>query len=152
MGNFLTIYNKIKGYPFGKYIFNKGIGFRSPFFGKIRPHVIDLKPAFCVAEMKDRHGIRNHIGTVNAGAMCSLAELTAGMAVDAAMPENLRWLPKAMSVLYLKKGRGTLTAKCEFDPGLLVQGDVIIPLDIRDKENDKVFTAEITFYISQKNK
>jgi acyl-coenzyme A thioesterase PaaI-like protein len=152
MGSFLTIYNKVSRYPFGRVIFNKGIGLKSPFFGKIRPHVIDLKPAFSVVEIKDRRGIRNHIGTVNAGAMCSLAELTAGMAVDAAIPVNLRWLPKAMSVSYLKKGRGTLTAECEFDPVALEPGDVTLPLEIKDRENDIVFTAEVTFYISQKNK
>jgi len=66
---------KVKSYPFGKFIFNKGIGFVSPFFGKLKPDVIDLKPAFCIVEMKDRRGLRNHIGTINAGAMCSLAEL-----------------------------------------------------------------------------
>ena len=142
----------MRRYPLGRFLFNKGIGLKSPFFGKIRPHVIDLKPAYCVVEMKDRRGIRNHIGTVNAGAMCSLAELTAGMSVDAAIPESLRWLPKAMSVSYLKKGRGTLTAKCEFDPVALEPGDVTLPLEIKDRENDIVFTAEVTFYISQKNK
>lgn len=50
----------------------------------------------------------------------------------------------------MKKGKGTLRAKCEFDPGLLQKGDVVIPLEIRDIENDNVLTAEITFYISEK--
>jgi acyl-coenzyme A thioesterase PaaI-like protein len=150
MGNFLSTYKKVTSYPFGKFIFNKGIGFVSPFFRKLRPNVIDLRPAFCIVEMKDRHGLRNHMGTINAGAMCSLAELTAGMAVDAAIPAHLRWLPKGMSVSYLKKAKGTLSAKCEFDTGLLQQGDVVIPLEIKDTENDNVFSAEIIFYISEK--
>ena len=151
MANFLSSYQKVTKYPFGKFFFNKGIGFVSPFFGKLKPHVIDLKPAFCVVEIQDRHGLRNHIGTINAGAMCSLAELTAGMAVDAAIPSRFRWLPKGMSVSYVKKAKGTLRAQCEFDSKLLKQGDVVIPLKIRDKENDTVFTANITFYISEKN-
>jgi len=37
MGNFLSTYQKTTKYPFGKFIFNKGIGFVSPFFGKLRP-------------------------------------------------------------------------------------------------------------------
>jgi acyl-coenzyme A thioesterase PaaI-like protein len=148
--NLLDTYKKVTNYPFGRFFFNKGIGFVSPFFGKLKPNVVDLKPAFCVVEMKDRRGVRNHIGTINAGAMCSLAELTAGMAVDAGIPSHLRWLPKAMSVSYLKKAKGTLRAKCEFDLGLLQKGDVAIPLEINDTENDKVFTAQITFHISEK--
>jgi acyl-coenzyme A thioesterase PaaI-like protein len=150
MGNFLSTYQKVTKYPCGKFIFNKGIGFVSPFFGKLKPNVIDLKPAFCIVAMKDRHGLRNHIGTVNAGAMCSLAELTAGMAVDAAIPARLRWLPKGMSASYVKKAKGTLRAQCEFDSKLLKQGDVVIPLEIRDTENDIVFRAKIAFYISEK--
>ncbi len=152
MGSFLNVYKKVASYPFGKLIFNKGIGFVSPFFGKLKPNVIDLKAAFCIVEMKDRRGLRNHIGTINAGAMCSLAELTAGMAVDAAIPSSLRWLPKGMSVSYLKKAKGTLRAKCEFNPALLKPGDVAIPLEIRNLANDTICSAEINFYISEKIK
>lgn len=47
--------------------------------------------------MKDRWRIRNHIGSVNAGTMCTLAELTGGMAVDASIPASLRWIPKDMT-------------------------------------------------------
>lgn len=82
--------------------------------------------------------------------MCTLAELSAGLAIDSAIPKHLRWLPKGMSVSYLKKGKGTLSAKCQFDPGVLQKGDVVIPLEIKDTENDNVLRAEITFYISEK--
>lgn len=150
MGVIFDNYRKITKYPFGHFIFNKGIGWTAPFFGKIKPNVIELEPARCVVEMKDRRGIRNHIGTVNAGALCSLAELTAGMAVDAAIPGHLRWLPKAMTVSYLEKGKGTLKGKCEFDPELLQKGDVVIPMEIINKSNHTVFKADITFYISGK--
>ena len=136
--------------PFGRQLFNIAVGFQAPFFGKIRPNILELVPALCIVEMKDRRGIRNHIGTINAGAMCTLAELTGGMAVDSAIPKHLRWLPKGMSVSYLKKGKGKLQATCQFEPSNLQKGDVTIPVEIKDVNNDNVFTAEIVFYISDK--
>jgi hypothetical protein len=82
--------------------------------------------------------------------MCTLAELSGGLALDAAIPRDLRWLPRGMTVKYLKKARGTLIARCEFDPQIIHEGDIVIPLAVRNPENEVVFTAEIIFYISKK--
>ena len=82
--------------------------------------------------------------------MCTLAELAGGLALDAAIPRDLRWLPRGMTVEYLKKAHGTLTARCVFDPEIIREGDIVIPLDVRDPQNEIVFTANITFYISKK--
>jgi len=150
MANFLATYEKITKLPFGHMLFNKGIGFTAPFFGKIRPNIIELKPTLCIAEMKDRRGLRNHIGTVNAGAMCTLAELVAGLALDAAMPAHLRWIPKKMTVAYLAKGKGTLQAICIFDEHLVRVGDVPVPVSIKNSQRETIFTAEITFHLSEK--
>lgn len=150
MASFLETYNKLTNLPFGNYLFNKGVGMVAPFFGKIHPNVIVLKSSLCVVRMKDRRGIRNHIGTVNAGAMCTLAELTAGMALDATIPTHLRWIPKKMVVEYLAKGKGTLEAVCDFDEHLIQEGDIVLPVKIKNTKNKEVITAKITFYISSK--
>lgn len=150
MANFLKIYKKLTRLPFGRYLFNKGVGFVAPFFGKIRPDIIELKPSLCIIKMKDRWGIRNHIGTVNAGAMCTLAELTGGMAVDATIPKHLRWIPIKMTVEYLRKGKGTLEATCSFDAALVQEGDVVLPVIIKNTADKDVLRAEITFHISKK--
>lgn len=152
MASFLDSYRQFTKFPGGKYLFNKAIGFRAPFFARIHPNILELKRALSVVEMKDRHSIRNHIGSVNAGAMCTLAELSGGLALDAAIPRDLRWLPSGMTVKYLKKASGTLVARCEFDPKIIHEGDIDIPLEVRDPQNEVVFTAEITFYISKKRK
>jgi len=146
----LKIYKKSIGFPLGRQFFNFAIGFRAPFFGKIKPNIVEMKPGLCVVKMNDRRSVRNHIGTINAGAMCTLTELTAGLAVDSAIPKNLRWLPRGMSVAYLKKGKGVLTATCQIDKNKIKTGDVLIPLEIKDNKNDTVLTAEITFYISER--
>ena len=150
MASFLEIYRKVTKLPFGNYLFDMGVGFVAPFFGKIHPNVMELKPSLCVVKMKDRWGIRNHIGTINAGAMCTLAELTAGMAVDATIPNHLRWIPIKMTVEYRKKGKGTLEAICSFDENLIQAGDIVLPVAVNNFEGELVFNAEITFRISNK--
>ena len=150
MAGFLALYNKVTNLPGGRFLFNHGIGFSAPFFGTIRPNVIELQPARCTVEMQDRRRVRNHIKTVNAGAMCTLIELCAGLAVDATVPAGLRWLPRGMTVAYLKKGKGTLTAVCQFDESVIQPGDIVIPVTITNTNGEDVCTAEVTFYISHR--
>ena len=90
------------------------------------------------------------MGTVNAGAMCTIAELTAGMALDATISKKLRWIPKKMTVAYLAKGKGTLEASCSFDETIIHEGDIVLPVLLKNTANITVFTADITFYISAK--
>ena len=59
-------------------------------------------------DLRDRRAVHNHIGTVHAIALCNLAELCAGLMTDASLPRGMRWIPKGMSVRYLKKAHGTL--------------------------------------------
>ena len=150
MSSILESYNKISKLPAGKYIFSKIVGFSAPFFGKIKPRVIELRPSYCEVQIKDRWGIRNHIGTINAGALCSLAEMTGGMALDSVVPSSLRWIPKSMTVQYIKKATGLTSAISQFDAEIVKEGDVIIPVVVSNQKGETVFTADITFYVSAK--
>lgn len=150
MTNSLETYNKFKRFPGGSYLFNKAVGIAAPFFSTIKPNIVELSEEKCVVRMKDRRAIRNHMGTVNAGAMCTIAELTAGMALDATISKRLRWIPKKMAVLYLAKGQGTLDARCEFDRNIIHEGDIVLPVRLINTDNITVFTADVTFYISKK--
>jgi acyl-coenzyme A thioesterase PaaI-like protein len=150
MNKTLNLYKQISKFPLGKHIFSKGLTFRAPFFSTIHPLVSDLGFGFCTVEIKDRRSVRNHLGTINAGAMCTLSELTGGLAVEASIPSNLRWLPKEMTVNYTKKAKGKLIGLCSFDPNILVPGDIKMPIDIKDESGDTVLRATILFYISER--
>lgn len=150
MSSILESYNKISKLPAGKYIFSKIVGFSAPFFGKIKPRVIELRPSYCEVQIKDRWGVRNHIGTINAGALCSLAEMTGGMALDSVVPSSLRWIPKSMTVQYIKKATGLTSAISQFDAAIVEEGDVVIPVVVSNQKGETVFTADITFYVSAK--
>jgi acyl-coenzyme A thioesterase PaaI-like protein len=150
MNKTLNLYKQISRYPLGNYIFSKGLTFRAPYFSTIHPLVTDLSSGLCKVEIKDHRSVRNHLGTINAGAMCTLSELTGGLAVEASIPSNLRWLPKEMTVNYTKKARGKLIGLCSFDPNTLVPGDIKMPIDIKDESGDTVLKATILFYISER--
>jgi acyl-coenzyme A thioesterase PaaI-like protein len=150
MNKTLNLFKQMSKFPLGNHIFTKGLTFRAPYFSTIHPLVTDLSSGLCKVEIKDRRSIRNHIGTINAGAMCTLSELTGGLAVEASIPSNLRWLPKEMTVNYTKKAKGKLIGFCSFDPNILVPGDIKMPIDIKDESGDTVLKATILFYISER--
>lgn len=143
-------YQKYTKLPLGNWMFNKVIGFSAPFFGKLKPNVTQYSAGHCEVRIKDRWGIRNHIGTINAGALCSVAELTGGLALDSVVAKNLRWLPKGMTVSYIKKAVGPQTCICKIGDAVTESGEVNVPLVVVDSDNDTVFSADINFYISHK--
>ena len=152
MPTILERYQSMSHYPGGKFLFAKLVGLSAPFFSKIHPIFIELKPAYCETQIKDRRSIRNHLGTINAGALCSMAEMTGGLALDTVVPKTLRWIPRNMSVEYVAKASGTITAISQFDANIVAPGDVDIPIVISNVNGETVFTAKITFYLSEKPK
>ncbi len=150
MSGILSLYERFTGFPLGKILFSKGLSFRAPYFSTIHPRVTHLRSGYCQVEIKDRRSIRNHLGSIHAGALCTLSELTGGLAVEATLPFSLRWIPKEMTVQYIKKARGKLVGKCSIDPSVLVPGDVKVPLEIEDGAGDIVLNAAIVFYISER--
>jgi len=148
--NTLSLYERLSKLPFGQYLFSKALAFRAPYFSSIKPRITALRPGYCRVEINDRRAIRNHIGSINAGAMCTLSELTGGLAVESSIPSTLRWIPKEMTVKYTKKATGKLTGICAFDVGILKAGNIYIPLEIQDELNNTVLKTEILFYISER--
>jgi len=148
--NTLNLYKQLSKFPMGKLIFSKALAFRAPYFSSIKALITDLGPGYCRVEMKERRSIRNHIGSINAGAMCTLSELTGGLAMEASIPDHLRWIPMEMTVKYTKKATGKLTGICAFDLEILKAGNITIPFEIQDETGEIVLKTEIVFYISER--
>ena len=110
----------------------------------------ELEPGRCVVRIRDRHRVRNHIGTVHAIALCNAAELAGGLATDAAMASAQRWIPKGMSVRYLKKAKGTLlaTAHVQVPSADAPAQETHALVQVRDAANELVFDAAITMWVS----
>ena len=150
MSSTLNLFTRLAKFPLGTVLFSRAVAFRAPYFATIHPHITDLRPGFCRVRIKDRRSVRNHLGSIHAGALCTLSELVGGLAVEATLPANLRWSPREMRVQYAKKARGNLVGECSVDPSVLVPGDAEVHLKIMDKMGDTVLNAVIVFYISER--
>jgi acyl-coenzyme A thioesterase PaaI-like protein len=149
----LSLYRRLQRWPAGSWLFSRAVCFKAPYFSSIAPLVTVLEPNRCEARIADRRRVHNHIGTVHAIALCNLAELTAGLMTDASLPPSMRWIPKGMTVQYLKKAAGTLHAVAtpaaplrDASEGYAMQVDVTV----RDAGSETVFTAQVEMWVSPK--
>ncbi len=150
--NALTLWNKCHGKPLGKWFFTKSICWKAPYFGSIQPLFEVLEVGRAVVSMRKRRAVQNHIGTVHAIAMCNLAELAAGVMMEVSVPATMRWLPKGMTVRYLKKA--TTAIRCETICAEISHGsarDLVVTAVLHDTNNAVVCEAEITMYLSPKS-
>lgn len=153
MNSILKIYQTCLRFPLGKSIFSKLICFKAPYFGSIRPLFIELRPGYCEVLLKKRRCVTNHIGSVHAIAMCNVSELAAGTMLEASISSNMRWIPKAMSVSYLRIAKTDVKAVCEIDADNLVNpGELPIKVNVADTRNKLVFQAVITMHLSPRKK
>jgi acyl-coenzyme A thioesterase PaaI-like protein len=151
--NILETYAKLSKIPFGKSLFSWITCRQAPYFSSIGPLIEELSETHCVVLMKKRKSVLNHIGTMHAIAMCNACELAMGVTMQAGLPQHLRWIPKGMTVSYLKKGETDLRAVCEIPQMRSIQaGDNPIPVTVYDLNKNIIMTASINIYISEKPK
>lgn len=149
MSQALKLWTTLKDKPMGKWLFARAICWKAPYFSSIAPRFEELKPGYARVSLKKRRAVENHIGTVHAIAACNLAELGAGTMMEASLPSSMRWLPKGMSVRYLKKCNTDLTAVCttdDFHEG--AARDVVVSVDMKDAHGAVVVHADINMYVS----
>ena len=151
----LSLYRRITRWPAGHWLFSRAVCLKAPYFASISPRIETLEPNRCVATIRHRRKITNHLGTVHAIALCNLAELTAGLMTDASLPASMRWIPKGMSVEYVKKAVGTMCATA-----LPVQRIVEaqegyewpVEVTVTDPADQIVFRARISMWLSPRAK
>jgi acyl-coenzyme A thioesterase PaaI-like protein len=149
----LQLYKSITRKPFGHWLFSRLICFKAPYFGSIKPRMIMLEPGRAEASIAHRRSVTNHLGTVHAIALCNLAEFIAGLMTDVSIPASMRWIPKGMTVEYLKKAVGTQhgVATPEFPPREAAEGyELPVNVVVTDPQGEAVFKARISMWVSPK--
>ena len=151
--NALAAWEKMQGKPLGKALFSRLVCFKAPYFGTISPRFEEFRPHYVRVSMKKRRGVTNHIGTVHAIAMCNLAELAAGTMTEISIPPGMRWLPKGMTVEYLKKSTGGVRAEATLPEVAEGPGrDVPALVEIKDDAGELVCRATITMWVTPRKK
>jgi len=146
----LALFRRFGGSAPGRWLVSRAVCWRAPYFASIAPRIERLEPGRCVVRMRDRRAVRNHLGTVHAIALCNMAELAGGLATDATIPASMRWIPKGMSVRYLAKARGPMTATA-IVPSVADAGraqELQAHVEVRDAADAAVFAADITMWVS----
>lgn len=146
----LSAWRRCADLPFGRSLFTRVVQWQAPYFRSIPARFEQLEPGFARLQLRDRWRVHNHLGTVHAIALCNAAELAGGTLAEATTPTTHRWIPKAMSVEYLAKAKGTLAVEARMAlPASLEQAQGVPTLvSIRDAGGTEVFRARIEMWIS----
>lgn len=146
-----TTFARMSRWPLGRWLFARVVCWRAPYFATIAPRFEALQPDRCEVAIRDRRRVHNHLGTVHAIALCNLAELAGGMMMEAGTPRGMRWIPKGMTVEYLKKAKGTMRAVATPAAAIEVRDagyEVPVEVEIRDPQDAPVFRARIGMWVS----
>lgn len=144
------LFARARRYPFGSRLFSYAVCRRAPYFASISPLFRELRSGHAEVAIRNRRKVHNHLGTVNAIAMCAMCELAAGTMLESSLPRGLRWIPRGMTVRYLKKAATDLTAVAELSAPIDANfsGDIVVPVRVRDCHGETVMEADITMYVS----
>jgi len=152
--NVLTLYRRISRWPAGRWLFSRLVCWKAPYFASIAPRIESLEPGRGIATLAHRRRVTNHLGTVHAIALCNLAEFVGGLACDVSIPPSMRWIPKGMTVAYLRKavGRMRAIATPAFPPHEAEAGyELPFEVVVEDPAGDVVFRATIAMWVSPKS-
>lgn len=148
----LGIWQRLANKPGGKWAFSRALCLKAPYFASIHPRFETLRPGYCEIRVAKRRSVLNHLGTVHAIAMCNMAELAGGTMTEVTVPTTHRWIPKGMTVEYLKKATTDLVAIAvpETTPDWSGAGEYKVKVVVRDLHDEPVFQALITMWVSPK--
>jgi len=146
----LDIWRRLASKPGGKWLFSRLVCFKAPYFATIRPRFERLEPGRCVVRIRKRRAVLNHIGSVHAIAMCNMAELSGGTMTDVTVLPAHRWIPKEMTVHYLRKATTDLVAVATPDPAedWSSPGERTVNVVVSDRHQEPVFKASIVMWVS----
>ncbi|HEY4773176.1 MAG TPA: hotdog fold domain-containing protein [Steroidobacteraceae bacterium] len=149
VGPTLKAWQKHSASPLGRWFFARMVCRRAPYFATIRPRFVELRTGLCKVAMQRHRRVENHLGSIHALALGNLCELAAGMVTEVTTPPGTRWVPRGMTIEYLRKAENTVCATARLDKSdWSAPGNVAVPVSVADQNGNEVVRAVITLHIA----
>ena len=150
----LSAWRRLGGNPFGRFLFNAAISISVPYSGSVRPKVVELSPGSTHVKLHDRRRVRNHLKSIHAIAMANVLELASGLAMMAALSDDVRGIVTSLEVTYHKKGRGTLDIRSQCTPPTEVseRTSFLAHAEARDSSGELVSSIAVTWLLGPAKK
>ena len=143
-----ALWDRLAPLPGGARLFSLALGRLAPYTGSVHPRVRELRAGYARVEMRDRRAVRNHLRSVHAIALMNLAEVTSGLALLYALPADARAILTRLTIDFVKKARGTLTAEAALDPpDTTERREYEFESTIRDAAGEVVAVARATWLV-----
>lgn len=98
--------------------------------------------------LADRRANRNHLGSIHACALATLAETTAGLSILYSLPEGSRGIATHLGVDYHAKARGPIRAVVQGDvPAKGETADRYLEVAMHNDDGQLVSTAVVRYRI-----
>jgi acyl-coenzyme A thioesterase PaaI-like protein len=144
----LDLWQRLSPLPGGRWIFHRALARMVPYTGALGARVVTLEPGRSVVQLVERHGVRNHLRSIHAVALANMAELASGTAMLTALPAGVRGIVTRLEIEYLKKARGTITARSEVSlPPIDGALELYPEATLTDAEGDVVARARVTWKV-----
>jgi len=135
--------------PGGRRLISRGIGLIAPYSGSIGARVVALAEGHAMLRMPDRRRNRNHLASIHACALSTLAETTAGLSVLYSLPRGMRGIAVHLGIDYHAKARGPIVAATQWSvpaSGQTVERDIVIQMT--DSDEHRVATSVVRYRLA----
>lgn len=139
----------------GRIAFSAAYALKAPYFATITPYVRRIEPGLAEVSAPSWFFTHNHIGTFHAIAACNSAEAAMGLVMETSVPPTHRWLPKGMTINYLKIVNGGVRTTARLPEGFefesIAEGtDVPVGFSVVDATGAEVANGTITTWVTPK--
>ncbi len=150
----LRWWQRLNRLPAGPWLFSHFLGWYAPYSGTIGSRVEVLDPGFAQVSLRDRRHVRNHLRSIHAVALMNLGEIATGLAVLSTLGPEMRGIVLGLQAEYLKKSRGTLIAKANFELPPQIENNTAceVKSEISDDAGDLVAIVRASWLIGYKDR